>query len=65
MISLYFRVMNVKSINFAEANVVFKTSRDHSKWAVSNSANSNRNWVCVGDINRAVSNVDKFLYHEI
>ncbi|XP_046738722.1 deoxyribonuclease-2-alpha isoform X1 [Diprion similis] len=53
------KVMNVKSINFPEANVMFPSSNDHSKWAVSNSANKNHNWVCIGDINRASTQLER------
>lgn len=45
------RVWNVSKIKFNET-VSFKTTDDHSKWGVSD---SNSNWICVGDINRAVS----------
>ena len=49
------KVMNVESVVLTAANVDFKSSHDHSKWAISTSNGNNGNWVCVGDINRAVS----------
>ncbi|XP_014224331.1 plancitoxin-1-like [Trichogramma pretiosum] len=47
------RVMNVQSISLPKAGVSFKSTHDHSKWAVSIDGKSARSWVCVGDINRA------------
>ncbi|XP_043275036.1 plancitoxin-1 isoform X2 [Venturia canescens] len=47
------RVLNIESINLREANVVFTSTHDHSKWAVSMTNGKHGNWVCVGDINRA------------
>ncbi|CAG5095551.1 Similar to DNASE2: Deoxyribonuclease-2-alpha (Homo sapiens) [Cotesia congregata] len=47
------KVQNVQSIVLNAANVDFKSSRDHSKWAVTQTNKKNRNWVCIGDINRA------------
>lgn len=44
------RVWNVSAIKFNKT-IAFKTTEDHSKWAVSDIKNS---WICVGDINRAV-----------
>ncbi|XP_008547122.1 plancitoxin-1 [Microplitis demolitor] len=46
------KVLNVQSITLNSANVNFRNSRDHSKWAVAQNNRKNRNWVCVGDINR-------------
>ncbi|XP_075154790.1 deoxyribonuclease II [Haematobia irritans] len=54
-------VYNVKSLKSEDLGVDFKTSQDHSKWAVSQSVGlkfwrwrlpSTSNWICVGDINR-------------
>lgn len=47
------RVMNVKSIRMDAAGVRFWNSHDHSKWAIS-FGEPNKNYVCIGDINRAV-----------
>ncbi|XP_015596769.1 plancitoxin-1 [Cephus cinctus] len=47
------KVMNVKSVILEKANVNFKSSHDHSKWAVSNNNKKNHNWICIGDVNRA------------
>lgn len=56
MISLFFdRVFNVDKMNLNQA-YAFPTTDDHSKWAVSDLSSD---WICVGDINRAVS---KFKY---
>ncbi|XP_030763559.1 plancitoxin-1 [Sitophilus oryzae] len=48
-----FEVNNVVSILIPEANVSFKTTVDHSKWAVSSHTTSKNKWICIGDINRA------------
>jgi len=45
----------VKSIYLKEIDLNFKSSHDHSKWAVSVNGKVNKTWICVGDINRAVS----------
>ncbi|XP_015113703.1 plancitoxin-1 [Diachasma alloeum] len=47
------KVYNVQSVVLGAANVEFKSSRDHSKWAVAVDSKKNKNWVCIGDINRA------------
>ncbi|KAK0081741.1 hypothetical protein PV326_007514 [Microctonus aethiopoides] len=38
------KVLNVQSITLDAANVDFKSSRDHSKWAVATSNKNNNNW---------------------
>lgn len=47
------KVYNVMSIHLADFNIDFKSSRDHSKWAVAVDGKSNQTWTCIGDINRA------------
>ncbi|KAL0109468.1 hypothetical protein PUN28_014495 [Cardiocondyla obscurior] len=47
------KVYNVISINFEKFEIDFKSSRDHSKWAVAVEDKSNKTWTCIGDINRA------------
>ncbi|KAF7997726.1 hypothetical protein HCN44_009124 [Aphidius gifuensis] len=47
------QVLNVQSIILNSANVEFKSSRDHSKWAVAMKNIKNKSWICIGDINRA------------
>ncbi|XP_066603958.1 plancitoxin-1 [Prorops nasuta] len=47
------KVYNVESIHLVNANVDFKSTNDHSKWAIAADNKSNRSWVCIGDINRA------------
>lgn len=42
------------SIHLKEIDINFKSSRDHSKWAVAVDDKANKTWICVGDINRAV-----------
>lgn len=54
-----FKVNNVALINIKIANLEFKSSLDHSKWAVSNIS---QNWICIGDINREVRNRCFFFY---
>jgi len=50
------RVMNINSIKLEGVkglkNCFFKSSKDHSKWMVTDK--SSVPWACVGDINRAV-----------
>ncbi|VEN59183.1 unnamed protein product [Callosobruchus maculatus] len=48
--SKQFKVLNIKSIEINVTEALFTTTEDHSKWAVSS---DNKNWICVGDINRA------------
>lgn len=46
------KVLNIKLLNPGQT-FSFKTSQDHSKWAVSPSeTGAGGGWVCVGDINR-------------
>ena len=59
MIKYFFRVFNIESVSLKEVDLEFNSSHDHSKWAVASDNKNNGNWVCVGDINRAVR-VDKF-----
>ncbi|XP_018051926.1 PREDICTED: plancitoxin-1 [Atta colombica] len=47
------KVYNIITINLASVNIDFKSSRDHSKWAVAVEGKANRTWTCIGDINRA------------
>lgn len=42
------KVYNIESINFKSNDISFETMKDHSKWMSS----SDRNLICVGDINR-------------
>lgn len=54
------RVWNISKIKVNE-KYSFPTTDDHSKWGVSDDQSD---WICVGDINRAVSSigfVKKFL----
>lgn len=46
--------MNIKSIKVDKPQTKFDSSHDHSKWAIS-FGESNKHYVCIGDINRAVS----------
>lgn len=59
--SLNDNVYNVEEIELENLQIDFHTSKDHSKWAVSQSVGlkfwrwrlpSTSNWICVGDINR-------------
>ncbi|XP_012216163.2 plancitoxin-1 [Linepithema humile] len=47
------KVYNVMSIRLNAVDIDFKSSRDHSKWAVTVEGKTNRTWTCIGDINRA------------
>lgn len=54
---------NIEKIAFANKNIAFSSHSDHSKWAISvpeefsiiKFYDESNHWVCVGDINRAVS----------
>ncbi|KAJ8976824.1 hypothetical protein NQ317_011820 [Molorchus minor] len=50
--SKQFKVNNIKSVYISSANVSFSSTDDHSKWAVTPPSDS-KNWICIGDINRA------------
>ncbi|XP_050460084.1 plancitoxin-1 [Cataglyphis hispanica] len=47
------KVYNVVSISLQKFDIDFKSSRDHSKWAVAIEGKVNQTWTCIGDINRA------------
>lgn len=53
-----FQVDNILSIAIAEAKIVFNTTVDHSKWAVSSSKDK-EHWICIGDINRAEKQTER------
>lgn len=40
-------------------NIDYNSSHDHSKWAITATKKSKNHWVCIGDINRAVSFIIK------
>uniref|UniRef100_A0A336KUV8 CSON000594 protein n=1 Tax=Culicoides sonorensis TaxID=179676 RepID=A0A336KUV8_CULSO len=44
------KVYTIARLEIAESDYRFSTFRDHSKWAVSTT--SDTNWICIGDINR-------------
>ncbi|KAF0301272.1 Deoxyribonuclease-2-alpha [Amphibalanus amphitrite] len=64
--SLAYHVQNVRDISVTaervtptvgRTTITFKSSEDHSKWAVSEDAA--RPWVCVGDINRMLTQEER------
>lgn len=48
-----FKVYNIQDIVFTDYNIAFSNHMDHSKWSIA--VNSTAPWVCIGDINRMVS----------
>lgn len=56
-----YRVYNIVELRVAAdmIPVSFRTWNDHSKYAVSN--NEKKPWICIGDINRAVSHSFSFV----
>lgn len=48
-----YRVMNVKSMVIPQLDVEYSSHKEHSKLAISDSVS--KPWICIGDINRAVS----------
>lgn len=60
LIDWWFRVWNVSKVKFNQ-RIFFPTTDDHSKWGVSD---DKAEWICVGDINRAVRSLTKkFVIH--
>ncbi|KAF5281964.1 hypothetical protein FQA39_LY00488 [Lamprigera yunnana] len=49
---IHYKVYNVKTVSLSVANITFKNTVDHSKWAVVSKDNPNEKWICIGDINR-------------
>lgn len=52
-----YSVWNVSQVKIND-NIEFPTTDDHSKWGV---GDSTQNWICVGDINRAVNLILNYL----
>lgn len=48
----YHRVLNIDQIQIDAASYEFESLKDHSKWTVSASGDTQNDWICVGDINR-------------
>lgn len=59
-ISYICRVWNVSKIKLNK-DFTFPTTHDHSKWGV---GDENSDWICVGDINRAVSRNENIICTE-
>ncbi|XP_011505915.1 PREDICTED: plancitoxin-1, partial [Ceratosolen solmsi marchali] len=53
------KVLNIQSITLPVAQIQFKNTHDHSKWAASVESNDKNSWVCVGDINRASTQFER------
>ncbi|KAK4886094.1 hypothetical protein RN001_002365 [Aquatica leii] len=52
---IHYKVNNVKMVNISEANLAFKDTNDHSKWAVVARDKPDAKWACIGDINRSTA----------
>ncbi|PNF33238.1 Deoxyribonuclease-2-alpha [Cryptotermes secundus] len=51
-----FTVQDISSVTVDAANIRFKSTEDHSKWAAAyEDDNTENDWVCIGDINRMES----------
>ncbi|XP_052092940.1 plancitoxin-1-like [Mytilus californianus] len=50
--SIQYKVYNIETMIFPDEGIAFKTSKDHSKWAVSKNGGD---WLCIGDINRQMT----------
>lgn len=50
--SIQYKVYNIETMIFPDKGIAFKTSKDHSKWAVSKNGGD---WLCIGDINRQMT----------
>ena len=50
--SIPYKVYNIDTMKFPDQGIQFNTSKDHSKWAVSDSKGD---WLCIGDINRQMT----------
>lgn len=48
-----YRVINIMSMIHSNLNLIYSSHKDHSKLAIA--ASKAKPWVCIGDINRAVS----------
>ncbi|XP_060567651.1 plancitoxin-1-like isoform X2 [Ruditapes philippinarum] len=49
-----YEVLNIENMAFPQPKILYKSTTDHSKWAVTK-ATSTHIWTCIGDINRMES----------
>jgi hypothetical protein len=52
------RVEDISSVTIDAADIRFKSTEDHSKWAAAyKDDNTENDWICIGDINRMVGTI--------
>lgn len=48
--TIKYKVYNIQDVSFIDTGILFKSTKDHSKWAITKDRHGY--WTCIGDINR-------------